>query len=46
MYMAGLSDEAGAAQPLAVAVKQLGAPSADQVSQCEDGMDCCCVCLY
>lgn len=30
-YMAGLSDESGAAQPLAMAVKQLGLPSSDQV---------------
>ncbi|KAL6747570.1 hypothetical protein V8C86DRAFT_2906417 [Haematococcus lacustris] len=36
VFMAGLSDEAGAAQPLAVAAKQLGAPSLDQVSKLED----------
>jgi hypothetical protein len=33
VYMAGLSDEAGAAQPLAMAVKQLGQPSLDQVGR-------------
>ncbi len=31
VYMAGLSDESGAGQPLAMAIKQLGSPSRDQV---------------
>ncbi len=30
-YMAGLSDESGAAQPLAMAMKQLGMPDMDEV---------------
>jgi len=34
-YCLGLSDEAGAAAPLAMAVKQLGAPVASQVAQLE-----------
>jgi hypothetical protein len=36
--MGGLSDEAGAAQPLAMAMKQLGQPSLDQVGTGDVGM--------
>lgn len=35
VYMAGLSDEAGAAQPLAIAVKQLGQPVRSEVEKLE-----------
>ena len=36
VFMAGLSDESGASAPLAMAVKQLGLPSADEVAKLED----------
>ena len=35
IFMDGLSDEAGAAAPLAMAIKQLGAPVASEVAQLE-----------
>jgi hypothetical protein len=34
--MAGLSDESGASAPLAMAVKQVGLPSAAEVGQLEE----------
>ena len=36
VYMSGLSDEAGAAAGLAVAMKQLGQPAADEVAKLEE----------
>ena len=35
IFMDGLSDESGAAAPLAMAIKQLGAPVASEVAQLE-----------
>lgn len=36
VYMSGLSDEAGASAPLAMSVKQLGAPDASEVAKLEE----------
>ena len=36
VYMSGLSDEAGAGAGLAMAVKQVGAPDADEISKLEE----------
>ncbi|GAX85694.1 hypothetical protein CEUSTIGMA_g13110.t1 [Chlamydomonas eustigma] len=36
VFMSGLSDEAGAAQPLAMAVKQLGLPVPSEIAKLED----------